>query len=509
MAERPAPEDPIRPTPVTLAGARPEPPPAQGRSASGASAPILGALALALGVGGFFLLGQLRPTPEAPRPAPAEEGSVTEAAVAEGSAPSPAPFADAATQAAREAAQGTLRRFLARRTELEDHGAALWAQDQLAALTQQAEAGDAAFLAGQLEAALNAYEAALQGAEALWATLPDRQAAQATEAAARLEANEVAEADAAYALLRAMAGDNTALRDDAEQGLRRAERRPAVLAALARAEMALTNEDWSAADTYLKEARGLDGDAPGVAAVSETLNRERKRQALELALKDGYDALTRQDYAGAESAFKKALTLDGGAAAAEEGLALVATQRLEAHLATLRDQAEAASGAGAFGDALAHYEAALALDGTLAFAQAGRQAMTDRLALAGALEEAERTLGKDPSDAVLRHARETLALAEPFLSAEPRLAQQVAALRTRLAAAETPRTVRLESDGKTTVQVLKVRHLGAVTEQALALRPGNYVALGSRDGYRDVRVPFTVPLEATPPAIAVICRDRI
>jgi len=510
MAERPTPEDPIRPAPVTLAGAQPEEPQAQSQGPSGPSAPVLAGLALALGVGGFFLLGQLSPTPEAPGPAQAQEAPGTEAVSADASvaASSPAPFTDAATQAAREAAQGTLRRFLARRTELEDHGAALWGEDELAALTQQAEAGDAAFLAGQLDAALRAYEAALEGAESLWATLPARQAAQATEAAARLEANEVAEAEAAYALLRAMAGDNTALRDDAEQGLRRAERRPAVLAALARAEMALTNEDWSAADTYLKEARGLDGDAPGVAAVSETLNRERKRQALELALKDGYDALTRQDYAGAESAFKKALTLDGGAAA-EEGLALVATQRLEARLATLRDQAEAARGAGAFGDALAHYEAALALDGTLAFAQAGRQAMMDRLALAGALEETERTLGKDPSDAVLRHARETLALAGPFLSAEPRLAQQVEALRTRLTSAETPRTVRLESDGKTTVQVLKVRHLGTVTEQALTLRPGNYVALGSRDGYRDVRIPFTVPLEATPPAIAVVCRDRI
>jgi hypothetical protein len=59
------------------------------------------------------------------------------------------------------------------------------------------------------------------------------------------------------------------------------------------------------------------------------------------------------------------------------------------------------------------------------------------------------------------------------------------------------------------VQVLKVRHLGALTEQALPLRPGNYIALGSRDGYRDVRVSFTVPLEAAPPAIAVVCRDRI
>ena len=306
-----------------------------------------------------------------------------------------------------------------------------------------------------------------------------------------------------------MAGDNTGLREDAERGLRRAERRPAVLDALARAEIALTNEDWAAADGHLKEARGLDGDAPGVATLSETLKRERRRQALEAALGEGYDALARQDYAGAQSAFNKALSLNGGAAAAEEGLALVATQRLEARLAALQDQAEAARRAEAFSEALAHYEAALALDGNLAFAQEGRQAMTDRLALAGALTEAERTLGKDPSDAVLRHARETLALAAPFLSAEPRLAEQVEALRIRLAAAETPRTVRLESDGKTTVQVLKVRHLGALTEQALPLRPGNYIALGSRDGYRDVRVSFTVPLEAAPPAIAVVCRDRI
>jgi len=511
MADRPASEDPIRPAPVTLAGAQPEKPQAQSQGPSGPSAPVLAGLALALGVGGFFLLGQLSPTPDASRPAQGQEGPAPETTSpgAEAPAPSPAPFADAATQAAREAAQSTLRRFLARRTELEDHGAALWGEGELSTMTTQAEAGDAAFLAGQLEAALSAYEAALQGAETLWATLPARQKAQAEAAAARLAANDIAEAEAAYALLRAMAGDNTALRQEAERGLRRAEQRPAVLDALARAEIALTNEDWATADGRLKEARGLDGDAPGVAALSETLSRERRRQALEAALGSGYDALGRRDYAGAESAFKQALTLDGGAAAAEEGLALVATQRLEARLATLRDQAEAARRAGAFGDALTHYEAALALDSTLAFAQAGRQAMTDRLALADALEEAERTLGKDPSDTVLRHARETLALAQPFLTAEPALAQQVEALRARLGAAETPRTVRLESDGKTAVQVLKVRHLGALTEQALALRPGDYVALGSRDGYHDVRVTFTVPLEAAPPAIAVVCRDRI
>ena len=511
MAERPSPEDPIRPAPVTLAGAQPEPEPTRPRGRGGPSAPILGALALALGIGGFFLLGQLGPAPESPRAAPAEEGSIAEAAGAgaQPPAPSPAPFADAASQAAREAAQRTLRSFLARRTELEDHGAALWGEGELAAMTAQAEAGDAAFLSGQLEEALGAYEAALEAAEALWATLPSRQQAQQTEAAKLLDANQAAEAEAAYALLQAMAGNNTALRETAARGVLRAQQRPAVLDALAQAQMALTNENWTAAEARLEEAKALDGKAPGIAQLTQTLAAERRRQALEAALGKGYDALAQQDYAGAEHAFKRALSLDGDATAAEEGLALVRAQRLEARLAALRDQAEGARRAGAFSDALAHYEAALGLDGTLAFAQAGRKAMADRLILEGALEEAERTLGKDPSEAVLRHARETLALSAPFLDEEPRLAQQVETLRGRLAAAETPRTVRLESDGKTAVQVLKVRHLGALKEQVLPLRPGNYVALGSRDGYRDVRISFTVPLEGRPLSVAVVCRDRI
>lgn len=121
----------------------------------------------------------------------------------------------------------------------------------------------------------------------------------------------------------------------------------------------------------------------------------------------------------------------------------------------------------------------------------------------------EARLGRDPSEAVLAHAQETLAAATPFLSEEPALATRIAALRQRLSAASEPRTVRLFSDGKTAVQVLRVRHFGVVTAQNVPLRPGDYVALGSRDGYRDVRVPFTVPLDSAGPEVAVICQDPI
>ena len=95
MVDRPTPEDPIRPAPVTLAGTQPEAPKVQGQGPSGPSAPVLAGLALVLGVGGFFLLGQLSPTAEAPRPAQAQEEPAAGAASAGAEAPAQLRFSRA------------------------------------------------------------------------------------------------------------------------------------------------------------------------------------------------------------------------------------------------------------------------------------------------------------------------------------------------------------------------------------------------------------------------------
>jgi len=45
----------------------------------------------------------------------------------------------------------------------------------------------------------------------------------------------------------------------------------------------------------------------------------------------------------------------------------------------------------------------------------------------------------------------------------------------------------------TDVSIYKVGKLGNFTETELTLRPGIYVAVGSRPGYRDVRLEFRPP----------------
>ena len=57
----------------------------------------------------------------------------------------------------------------------------------------------------------------------------------------------------------------------------------------------------------------------------------------------------------------------------------------------------------------------------------------------------------------------------------------------------TPVPVRIRSDGETAVTIQRVKRFNPFVEEVHALPPGNYVAVGTRLGYRDVRVPFTVP----------------
>lgn len=69
--------------------------------------------------------------------------------------------------------------------------------------------------------------------------------------------------------------------------------------------------------------------------------------------------------------------------------------------------------------------------------------------------------------------------------------------------------VTLRSDGKTDVTVFRVGGLGRFAQHQLELLPGDYVAVGTRDGYRDVRVSFAVRPGAAPAPVTVQCGQAI
>ncbi|KGE04459.1 hypothetical protein HRUBRA_00924 [Pseudohaliea rubra DSM 19751] len=51
--------------------------------------------------------------------------------------------------------------------------------------------------------------------------------------------------------------------------------------------------------------------------------------------------------------------------------------------------------------------------------------------------------------------------------------------------------------------------LGSFEERTLELRPGQYTAVGTRPGYRDVRETFRVTPEDSPLTLTVACTEAI
>ena len=81
--------------------------------------------------------------------------------------------------------------------------------------------------------------------------------------------------------------------------------------------------------------------------------------------------------------------------------------------------------------------------------------------------------------------------------------------RRLLAAYSTPVALRLRSDGQTEVSVLRIGSYGTMTDKTLELLPGDYVAVGRRNGYRDVRIEFRVRPGQTPAEVLVQCVEKV
>ena len=155
------------------------------------------------------------------------------------------------------------------------------------------------------------------------------------------------------------------------------------------------------------------------------------------------------------------------------------------------------------------YEKAQGIDASVLFASEGLQRSRGRARLdkqfRATLEEPSRL-----SDVAVAEATEKLV--EQARRITPRgavLERQIKDLTVLLQQANTPVTVTLRSDSETEVIVYKVARLGRFEQRQLTLRPGTYTAVGTRDGYRDVRQSFTVDHDTTPASVTVICTEPI
>jgi hypothetical protein len=226
-------------------------------------------------------------------------------------------------------------------------------------------------------------------------------------------------------------------------------------------------------------------------------------------MSEGLAALEHQQWQVARSAFDRASRLKPGAPEVADGLArATAGQRLE----TIADgigRARELESREAWREAEQTYSAVLAVDPESAAALVGQRQADGRATLDEKLEYYLSNPGRLLTPEMFADAASAIEAARETDPNGARLESQIARLDALLEQASTPVAVVLESDAMTNVLVYRVGQMGAFTRRELNLKPGAYTVVGTRDGYRDVRLQLVVVPGTPPNPLVVRCTERL
>ena len=471
------------------------------------------AVLVLLAIAVFFVLPSLvtSPThtdmaanPPLPNKLEASDAPLNARSEAEQSVTDRSPFAEAQTNKQRRAAQEALQKVLELQDILTELAVTEWASDTYEAALATAASGDEAYRERRFSDATMTYLNAAEQLLTIESSIPERIETATQTLTNAIEAGDEVVAAQALGVLQRLAPNNPSLDGLAARVAAIQLVTAALVAAAEQAEQANFERALDTADQALSADPDSRRASLAYAQYQTSLQQQRYRQAMTR----GYLALEQSQFDTAEAEFNRAAALQAGSTEPQTALAELAGARIAAQLRSLRQQGAEHEQAEDWQAAENTYQEALAVDDSLVFAQQGlarvqpRKQLNERLIKI--LEEPERLV----DNRALASAQSALTQARAVTNPGPVLGAQIAKLEETLRYATTPLSVVLLSDGLTDVTLLRVERLGSFTDRQLSLRPGQYTALGIRNGYRDVRVNFEVkPGELSP--IEVRCTETI
>jgi hypothetical protein len=444
-------------------------------------------------------------------PAAVEErrSVATDAAVSE---PLPLPQTEVAADPAglavqREIADQILGELLLSDDRLRALGITAWGGEDWLEARRLAQAGDAGYRARDFGMASTNYRQALNLMKLLEPQAASVLALALQDGVAAIDAGDQSSAIASFELALAIEPVNAAAR----AGLERAQQLNQVLEMTrVAASFELAGELDAAAIEY---ARALAID-PAWQPAQQGLARSRSGMAqigYEVSMAKGYAALSQEQFAGARAGFNAALGIRPGDADALQALRAVDEEVKLAKVIRLQVEARAAEEREQWSRAIAAYDEILVLEPGLASAPSNRARALERQRLNAELVQALGNIDQFNDDRVAGRAQDLLNQAREISSPGPELAKQLKQLDDALRIAAVPVPVVFQSDNLTEVVIYKVGTLGAFLTRTIDLKPGRYVAVGNRVGYRDVRLSFNVRSRSlgNSEPIVLSCEDPI
>lgn len=406
---------------------------------------------------------------------------------------------------ARQATEVVLGRLLSMMQTLEARAVQRWGGLRYSQGKAAYETGDQAFLDRDYELAAAEYEKAIGLLEPLLDEVNAVFADTLSTGIAALAEGDSTAALEAFDLAVAISPSDR----EAQEGLTRARNLDQVLSLVAAGERYEANLEFDLALEAFDRAKAID---PLWQEASDGIARVRAaaiQMEFDTRMSEGLAALAVEDYATARAAFSRAEALRPGSSEPRDGLLQVDQGVRLGRIRSLEQEAATIASSERWEDAASTYEAILELDPDLAFAQQG---LAHANRMANIHKQFDRYIAAPDSlsaPATMQRATNLIVSVTRLPVVGPRLEGQRDELSRLLKRAATPLTVELVSDNVTEVSIHKVGQLGSFSSRQLELRPGTYVAVGSRPGYRDVRVEFRVAPEVEMQPVVVRSEEPI
>lgn len=415
------------------------------------------------------------------------------------------PFEEAQRARQRKEAQDVLAEVLEIQNQLEAQDVSTWAGEAYDAALEQGSIGDEYYRTQDFVSATTSYNNARDQLQALLDSRPQVLARTLEQGQQALDSGDSATAEDRFSLALVLDPTNEA----AQTGLTRARTLDEVLALFAEAEALREDGELERARATYREVVDLDAQFQPARDRIEVVSAEIRAAEFNRVMSSGYALLEQGDPEAAIAAFERAANLGVNEEQARVAIAQTETEVANARINAARERIADAEADERWQDAVAAYDEVLAIDPNLTFAIAGRDYAQKRANLDQLLVYAINNPERFADDEVFEETKDVYFTGRGIDSPGPRLQGQLDELQVLLETSQVPLDITLVSDNLTAVTVLRVAELGAFEQTTLSLKPGNYVAVGSRPGYREVRREFTVGFGKTPDQVVVQCEERV
>jgi tetratricopeptide (TPR) repeat protein len=415
------------------------------------------------------------------------------------------PFEEAQRSLQRKEAQDVLAELLATQAELDALEVERWAQEDYETALEQASIGDEYYRTQDFVLARTSYEASRDGLLSLLGSIPAVLVQTLSMAEQALVAQNSVAAFDQFSLALLFEPENEA----AQIGVQRAQTLNDVVALLKSAEKFQESGELQQALIGYNEALDLDSrNEIAAEKVDEVLRLITEKEFAEL-MSNGYALLQNENPEQAVNSFRQALQLGIKQEQAQAAIIQTENEIANAEINRLSKLIVGAEQSEQWQEAVNFYDDVLALDNNLLFAINGKDYADKRTRLDNLLEQSISNPERFSDNAVFEETLDVYYTGRSIEPPGPRLVTQLDELERLLENSQTFIDILFRSDNLTDVTLLRVENLGAFEQVSLSLKPGRYVAVGKRSGYREVREEFTVGFGLTPDMVVVQCNEPI